>query len=128
VKKWYQSRVKHGDKDGSNLSYPTVNLDAKVLPSSLKRGVYASWVKVGDKTYPAAAHFGPRLIKKELEDVLEIYILDFSADIYGEEISFYLEQYIREVMDFIDFSSLKNQITLDIEKIKEVLKVDPKEE
>ena len=59
---------------------------------------------------------------------MEIYILDFSADIYGEEISFYLEQYIREVMDFIDFSSLKNQITLDIEKIKEVLKVDPKEE
>lgn len=128
MKKWYRSKVQHGSKDGSKLSYPTVNLDVNVLPETLRKGVYASWVKVGEKTYPAAAHFGPRLVKKETKDILEIYILDFSADIYGEEVSFSLEKHIRDAMNFSDFSSLKNQIKLDIEKVEEILRVYPKKE
>jgi len=123
MKQIYKSKVFHGSKDGSKISYPTVNLDPNILSSSLKRGVYAGWVIVGDETFPGAIYFGPRLVKGEDQDILEIYILDFSAEIYGEEISFTLESHIRDVMDFTDFSLLKDQIKEDIKKIKQVLNV-----
>ena len=123
MKKIYKSKVFHGNKDGSKISYPTANLDPSVLPESLKRGVYAGWVEVGDRVLPGAIYFGPRLVKGEDKDILEIYILDFSAEIYGEEISFILEDHIRDVMDFTDFSLLKDQIEKDIKKIEEVLNV-----
>lgn len=118
-----KSKVFHGNKNGTKYAYPTVNLDVSVLPPGLKTGVYASWVKVGQELFPGAAYFGPRLIKGESYDVLEIYILDFSAQIYGEEIEFSLEKHLRDVMDFTDFSLLKEQINKDIAQVKETLNV-----
>jgi riboflavin kinase / FMN adenylyltransferase len=124
MKKTYKSKVLHGDKDGSKISYPTANLNPSVLPISLQRGVYAGWVEVNDKIFPGAIYFGPRLVKGEDKDVLEIFILNFSGEIYGEEIEFTLEAHIRDVMDFTDFSLLKDQINSDIKKIKQVLNVE----
>ncbi|NCN45542.1 hypothetical protein GW927_03235 [Candidatus Pacearchaeota archaeon] len=124
---WFTSVVRYGSKDGTKHLYPTVNLDPLVLPKNLKRGVYASWVRVNGITYPGAAYFGPRIIKEESFDVLEIYILDFSAKIYGEKIDFKLEQFIRGVMDFTDFSKLKEQITADVLNIQRVLHVQIKD-
>ena len=123
TQKWYTSRVIHGNKDGSKYAYPTVNLDPTLPSQDLERGVYASWVKVGEKQFPGAAYFGPRAIKNETVDVFEVYILDFSADIYDQEVSVSLEQFIRGVMDFTDFSALKDQITQDIKMVQKALHV-----
>lgn len=120
---FYKSKVFHGSKDGSNKAYPTVNLDPLVLPADFKKGVYASWVKVGGQQYPGAAYFGPRLVKNEQHDVLEIYLLDFSAQVYGQEVEFSLIKFIRGVMDFTDFSLLKAQINKDISDVKRILNV-----
>jgi riboflavin kinase/FMN adenylyltransferase len=123
VRKFFKSVVIHGSKDGSKNSYPTINLDPNILNNSFEKGVYASWVRVGGDTFPGALYLGPRLVKNESHDVLEIYILDFSAEIYGEEVEFSLEKNIRNVMDFTDFSKLKEQIKRDIENVKEVLDI-----
>lgn len=121
---FYKSQVFHGSKEGTKKAYPTINLDPQVLPTNLKKGVYASWVKIDNKVFPGAAYFGPRLVKNEHSDVLEIFVLDFSAQIYGREVEFSLEQYIRGVMDFTDFYLLKEQISKDIKDIKRSLNVE----
>lgn len=121
---FYRSKVFHGSKDGGRKAYPTVNLDPNILPNDLEKGVYASWVKIDGKIFPGAAYFGPRLVKQEQHDVLEIYILDFSAKIYGKEIEFSFERFVRDVMDFTDFSLLKEQISRDIKDIKKILNVE----
>jgi len=120
---FYKSLVFHGSKDGTKKAYPTINLDPSILPSDLEKGVYACWVKISNQIFPGAAYFGPRLVKKEHHEVLEIFILDFSAQIYGKEVEFSLEQYIRGVMDFTDFSLLKLQINKDIKAIEKILGV-----
>lgn len=126
TQKWYTSQVIHGNKDGSKYAYPTVNLDPSLPSPDLERGVYASWVKIGEQQFPGAAYFGPRAIKNETVDVFEVYILDFSAEIYGQEVSVSLEQFIRGVMDFTDFSALKDQITQDIKMVEKALHVSEK--
>lgn len=122
--KFYKSKVLHGSKDGTKNAYPTINLDPNVLTDDFEKGVYASWVKIGEDMFPGAAYLGPRLVKNEEHDVLEIYILDFSAQIYGEEVEFSLEKHLRNVMDFTDFSQLKDQIKEDIKNVKQTLDIE----
>ncbi len=120
---FYRSQVLHGSKDGGKNAYPTINLDPKVLPVNFKPGVYASKVRIGDKLYLGAAYFGPRLVKQEQHNVLEIYILDFAEVIYGQVVEFSFEEYVRGVIDFTDFSELKAQISSDITQIKKIFNV-----
>jgi riboflavin kinase/FMN adenylyltransferase len=120
---FYRSPVLHGSKDGSKNAYPTINLEPTVLPANFKQGVYASKVKIGDKLYFGAAYFGPRLVKQEQHNVLEIYILDFAEVIYGQVVEFSFEAYVRGVIDFTDFSELKAQISSDITQIKKIFNV-----
>lgn len=115
---WYQDKVVHGSRGGKILGFPTINLDPKKFIGHLKEGVYYSLVIYKDKTYLGALYFGPRLINKETRPILEIHILDFDKDIYGETVEFTIGQYIREVKKFESLKSLKEQIKKDVEKIR----------
>ncbi len=120
----YQAQVQAGDQTGRQLSYPTINLNPLLLPQTMKRGVYASWVWVAGRRYQGALYFGPRLVKDEEHDVLEIFLLDFSGELYGEEIEFTVEQYLREPRDFTKLEELGQQIDQDIKGVKEALNED----
>jgi riboflavin kinase/FMN adenylyltransferase len=52
---------------------------------------------------------------------LEVYILDFSLNIYGKYLRVFLIDRIREEIKFSDVNSLKRQIFQDIEKAKVIL-------
>ncbi|MFH2118202.1 MAG: riboflavin kinase [Candidatus Paceibacterota bacterium] len=119
----YQSTVQRGDQTGRRFIYPTINLNPSVLSKSLKRGVYASRVTIADQTYFGALYFGPRVVKKEKHDVLEIYLLDFTSELelYGQPVEFSLEKFIRGVVDFPHLNDLREQISKDILAVKEAL-------
>ncbi|OGJ41055.1 MAG: hypothetical protein A2411_01065 [Candidatus Pacebacteria bacterium RIFOXYC1_FULL_39_21] len=122
----YQSTVRHGDQTGSRFVYPTINLDPLVLPQTLKRGVYASLVTIAGRTYAGALYFGPRVVKKEKYDVLEIYLLNFTAgsnefELYDQSVEFSLKKFIRGVLDFAHLADLREQISKDILLVKEAL-------
>lgn len=121
MKTWYTSTVLKGDQAGRTIGFPTVNLDPTVLSSDTKKGVYACVVRHGSKSYAGTLYFGPRLVKGESHDVLEIFIHDFSDSIYGSEIMFSCAGYIRPVMDFGSFDDLKKQIEDDIDKSKKFI-------
>ena|SRR3989344_845645 len=121
---WYQARVLHGEKTGRTIGFPTVNLDPSVIPQDTEKGIYASLVKINGKDYHGVLYFGPRLVKNETHDVLEIHVLEFAEEIYGDEISFTLEKFVRGVKNFASLEELKEAIKLDVAKAREILSDD----
>ncbi|MEK7078875.1 MAG: riboflavin kinase [Patescibacteria group bacterium] len=114
---WCKAKVLLGSKSGRSIGFPTVNLDPRIIIDTYKEGIYASQVKYGGKIYLGALYLGPRLVKGEKNTILEIHILDFKKEIYGEEIEFEVGKFIREIMDFKTMEELKSQIEKDIEII-----------
>ena len=115
--KIYHSRVIYGKKTGRNLGYPTVNLDNKNLLRKLKEGVYGCTVYIGNKSFLGLLYKGPRLILKDKEISLEIYILNFEGNLYDQTVKFKILDYIREVIDFPNVSSFRTQIEKDIRHV-----------
>lgn len=123
--KWLKSRVIKGDGSGRKIGFPTVNLSPSLVSPDLKEGVYASLVRYNNYIYKGALFFGPRLVKGETHKQLEIYILDFDLDIYGEEVEFKIGDFIRKVQDFGSMEELKREMGEDVEKIRKMAKFTP---
>lgn len=116
--KWYQSKVFPGKKVGRTIGFPTLNLDPRLLPTGMKEGVYASRVRLGQTSYRGALYWGPRRVFQEEQRVLEIYVLNFSAEVYGQTVSFTVEEFIRGVKDFNSLPALQAQLEADVAAIK----------
>lgn len=116
----YKGKVLTGEKAGRTIGFPTVNLSPHIVPATLRQGVYAAAVEYKNKEYKGALYYGPRLVKKETKAVLEIYIIDFDKEIYGEWISFEIIKFIRGIRNFNSMDLLKKQITIDIADIKKI--------
>ena len=116
-----KSNVYSGQRVGRTIGFPTLNLESSSIPPNTKKGVYASWVTIQGKRNKGALYYGPRLVLGESEDVLEIYVLDFDQDIYGQQVSFTLEKYIRGILDLPDLTALKNQLAADAQAVDDAL-------
>ena len=113
------SMVEGGKHIGSQMLYPTVNQYYKEDCIVPKFGVYASSLVLDGKKYPAITNIGIcPTVKTEEKPVAETYIIDKNINLYGEEISVSLFEFIRGEKKFNDVSELKKQITSDIEKVK----------
>jgi len=117
-------RVRHGDKRGRTIGFPTLNLK---IPSHIapSRGVYA--VKVfGLEKYPinGVANLGTRPTVNGTENRLETHLFDFDADVYGRHICVELIEFIRGEKRFDDFEILKAQILDDAKQARSILSKD----
>jgi FAD synthase len=121
---WTPAVVSHGDKSGRKIGFPTINLDPAVVPQDTPQGVYASRLKIVDREYLGALYFGPRLVKGETHNVLEIFILDFSAEIYGQTVQFSLGKFIRPVLHFNSLEELQQQLQKDIAAVRVALSAE----
>lgn len=119
--KWYKGKVIEGDKLGRELGFPTLNIDKPSIFRANKKGVYLVQLKIKSKRYSGLLFFGPRLILKQNNPVLEIFVLDFDQNIYGETVTFQPIKYLREVMDFPDEKLFRNQLSKDVRKAKEII-------
>lgn len=115
--------VVHGEKIGRGLGYPTANIDPEneMLPP---RGIYAARLRVGHRLHNAAAYIGHRATFHENEpQVLEVHLIDEKEiDLYGQQVEVSYVQYIRGDQVFDDVEALKQQIQLDIDTIRTILK------
>lgn len=115
--------VNHGFKRGRKLGFPTANIsiDRKyILP---KEGVYLTKTITDDKKeYNSLSFVGKNITFNEEELKIETYILDFSGDLYGKEIYIEFMNFIRSNKKFDDPKDLVNQINMDIEKSRKLLK------
>ena len=93
------AQVVHGDKRGRELGYPTANL--RLPPDcGLRHGVYAVRVGVGGTLYNGVANFGRRPMFDSGAVLLEVFLFDFSGDLYGAVLDVAFIAWIRPEMNF----------------------------
>jgi len=106
-----------GDEFGRKLGYPTANIDVEV---DIPRGVYAGTVTREStkkkKEYRAGIVIGAQNTYKPAK--VEVHILDFEEDLYGETLTLNLKKFIRKIREYKDDNKLKKDIASDIEKIR----------
>src|SRR5699024_3850873 len=90
-------KVITGAKRGRQLGFPTANIAVSTLKLLPKQGVYAVTIDVKDKLYKGMANLGvnPTFVEGKTIPSLEVYIFDFEADIYEEEVTVYWYKHIR---------------------------------
>jgi riboflavin kinase/FMN adenylyltransferase len=112
--------VIQGDKRGRALGYPTANV--AVDPACrLKHGIYAVRVGIGGARYDGVASFGRRPMFAMPAPLLEVFLFDFSGDLYGRTIDVAFIGWIREEMKFATVEELVSQMDEDSRRAKAAL-------
>lgn len=110
-------RVEHGRHVGTLLGFPTANIsiddNAKLLPAD---GVYALRASVGGSSYPAMANLGGQPTFGTPTRTLEVNIINFDGDLYGQVIKVDFLARMRDIQHFADTETLKQQLIADREK------------
>ena len=114
----FKSKVIKGRGIGSKIGSPTINLSLEGLDLKFSYGVYICKVWVRNSLYFGALFFGPRETFSESEPSLEIFLIDFSGNLYGSDVEVEVLDKIREIKRFKSIKKLEEQIKEDIKKVK----------
>ena len=110
--------VVNGENRGSEIGFPTANLDVdpkKLIPSP---GVYKGRAKVKGVVLDAAIYIGNKPTFGVYKKQIEVHILNFDDSIYGSKITIDLTGKIRDEKQFNSKDELVNQIKKDVESIR----------
>ena len=113
--------VVHGQKLGRTLGIPTANLH---LPAGLaipRFGVYACCVLIDGKRYPAVTNIGTRPTVAGEGITVEPWILDYSGDLYGREITIEFYKFLRPEQKFPSLEALQAEIRRNAEETRELV-------
>ncbi len=108
-----QGPVVHGDARGRGIGFPTANLripERMALPGD---GVYAAIAQFSGDTHRAVVNIGVRPTFGVSARTVEVHVLDFDADIYGEEVRVEFVERIRAEQKFSSLEALIAQIGSD---------------
>jgi len=110
--------VVEGKKLGRTLGFPTANLQPiirQVLPAD---GIYATCVMVDGVWHLGALSVGLRPTVNGKHRTVEVYILDFDADIYGHALDVEFISRLREERKFESLDLLVEQMHLDVAEVR----------
>ncbi len=113
--------VVHGDHRGRELGFPTANMAIwaeQVIPAN---GIYSGWAYLGSERFMAATSIGVRPQFDGQDVRVEAYLLDFDRDIYGQQLTFSFEKYLRPEMKFDGVEGLLVQIADDVATTRQYL-------
>jgi riboflavin kinase/FMN adenylyltransferase len=114
--------VAAGDKRGIELGFPTANLQVGINQATPPDGVYATWAHINGKVYKSMTNIGKRPTFGNNERTIEIYILEYQGNLYGNKMSIDIVDRLRDEKKFNSAEELKSQITKDIEQGTAILK------
>ena len=119
----YQIRglvVKGRDRGGKLLGIPTanINLQDELCP---KTGIYAVTVEYNQQLYQGVANIGYSPTFDDHQFTVEVHLLNFSENIYGQKIRVNFIQRIRNEKKFVGIADLKEQIHQDIKTAHKIL-------
>lgn len=112
-----------GDRRGRTLGFPTANLDPdatkKIVPGN---GVYVVRVSVGATQTYGIMNIGVRpTVSAGVQRVIEVHLLDFSRDIYGERIAVTFLRRLRDEKKFGSVQELVDQLDRDREDARRMI-------
>lgn len=114
--------VVRGEQRGRGLGFPTANLRVlggdKLIPPE---GIYAVKGVLRRGTWKGALHLGPRPTFKGSPPSVELHLIDFDADIYGEEVRVDFIEYLRPIAPFTSVQALVDQIRADVDRARDVV-------
>jgi riboflavin kinase/FMN adenylyltransferase len=118
---WFVSgTVIHGDKRGRELGFPTANL--RLDPAcALRHGIYAVRTAIAGRRYDGVASFGRRPMFDSGAVLLEIFVFDFSGDLYGANIDVAFIAWLRDEAMFASAADLMRQMKEDSRLAREAL-------
>lgn len=110
-------QVVKGQQIGRSLGFPTANIqiaeDYKLLP---RDGAYAVHAEVNSIRYKAILNIGDRPTVDGQKKTIEAHLIDFEADLYGQELRIFFQEFLREEKKFESLDALKNQLVVDRER------------
>ncbi len=118
-------KVATGEHIGHRLGYPTANLVPdnafKLIPAA---GAYAVWASLEGELQPRQAmmNIGTRPTFAGKQQTLEVNILDFDGDLYGETLGIAFVQRLREERRFESPEALRMQLDEDRKQVKDILR------
>ena len=122
----FRETVVLGNQLGRTMNYPTIN---QVFPRELvlpKLGVYISCTEIGGKRFPSITNIGYKPTVGGVSSPLaETHILDYSGDLYGQEIAVSLYRYLRGEQKFDSIQHLFAQIAEDSQKGRDFFLQNP---
>lgn len=114
--------VVRGEGRGKGLGFPTANLRVtegdKLVPPE---GIYAVRGVLRDGMYTGALHLGPRPTFKGSPPSIELHLLDFDRDIYGEEVRVDFIERLRGIEPFAGVDALLEQIRMDVDRARAIV-------
>ena len=118
-------KVVEGQQLGRTIGFPTANLrvpSEKFLP---QQGVYGVRVfgKALNREKPVLGvmNIGNRPTVNGTQRTIEVHLLDWQGDLYGQTLTVELEQFIRSEQKFASLDELKTQIKADCETVRTML-------
>ena len=119
-----KGRVMPGEHIGHKIGYPTANLEpegtGKLIPAA---GVYAVWAKLEGEQSPRAAmmNIGMRPTFDGHRQTLEVNILSFNGDLYGQTVQVTFVERLRDERKFDSPEALAAQLEQDRDRVNEIL-------
>jgi len=116
--------VVRGEGRGRSLTYPTANLavadPGKMVPAS---GIYATRVRVGEKTYGGALYIGTKPTYGGKAAAVEVYLIGARANLYGRKLEVSFVDRLRSEREFGNDEALKRAIASDVSRARRLLKI-----
>lgn len=112
--------VESGAQRGRTIGFPTANIrpdPRRALPAD---GVYAAVVALDGVERRAVANLGSRPTFKEGERLLEVHLLDTTADLYGKPLDVDFVERLRDTVRFDGIDALRAQIARDADAARTV--------
>ena len=117
-------KVVLGDRRGRDLGFPTANLEIApevIIPGD---GIYATWAIMDGVRHPSATSIGVRPTFGPGERLVEAYVMDFDADLYGKHLCVEFVSKIRDQENFSTVEALVDQINRDVADCRLALAAD----
>ncbi len=115
-------KVVTGAGRGESLGFPTANLDVNSGQALPPDGVYAGLAHMNGKVFQSMTNVGRNPTFGKADRTIETYLLDYSGDLYGRELSVDFVARVRDEKKFKNADELKKQLAEDVRQGKTILK------
>ena len=110
-----------GDQRGRTLGFPTANVEVDsqlLLPGD---GIYATWAIIDGQRHQSATSIGVRPTFNLTQRLVEVFVMDFSGDLYGKTVGVEFIKKVRDQEKFDGLDALIKQINQDVDDCRQVL-------
>ncbi len=115
-----EGQVVPGEQRGRKMGFPTANLltEKELVPAP---GVYVVKVRHGLQEYGGVVNLGLRPTFDGKHATIEVHLLDYTGDLYGENVRIYFIERLRDELKFPTPEALSDAIAADVLNARQVL-------